>query len=47
VICCIRHRATKTAHKNGTMLREEAIKDGICEEDSGAIFRPENMISPW
>ncbi|MCZ8184792.1 MAG: class II fumarate hydratase [Beijerinckiaceae bacterium] len=39
-------KIAKTAHKNGTTLREEAIKDGIPAEDFDAIVRPENMISP-
>ncbi len=36
----------KTAHKNGTTLREEAIKDGIPAADFDAIVRPEKMIGP-
>ncbi|MBL8544109.1 MAG: class II fumarate hydratase [Hyphomonadaceae bacterium] len=39
-------KIAKTAHKNGTTLREEALKDGISAEDFDAIVRPENMISP-
>ncbi len=39
-------KIAKTAHKNGTTLREEAIKDGIPAEDFDAIVRPEQMISP-
>ena len=39
-------KIAKTAHKNGTTLREEAIKDGIPAEDYDAIVRPENMIGP-
>ncbi len=39
-------RIAKTAHKNGTTLREEAIKDGIPAEDFDAIVRPEKMIGP-
>ena len=39
-------KIAKTAHKNGTTLREEAIKDGIPAEDFDAIVRPEKMISP-
>ncbi|MBU6374252.1 MAG: class II fumarate hydratase [Alphaproteobacteria bacterium] len=39
-------KIAKTAHKNGTTLREEAIKDGIPAEDYDAIVRPENMIAP-
>lgn len=36
----------KMAHKHGTTLREEAIKDGIPEDDFDAIVRPEKMIAP-
>ena len=39
-------KIAKTAHKNGTTLREEAIKDGIPAEDFDTIVRPEKMISP-
>jgi len=39
-------KIAKTAHKNGTTLREEAVKDGIPAEDFDAIVRPENMIAP-
>ena len=39
-------KIAKTAHKNNTTLREEAIKDGIPAEDFDAIVRPEKMISP-
>jgi fumarate hydratase, class II len=39
-------KIAKTAHRNGTTLREEAIKDGIPAEDFDAIVRPENMIAP-
>jgi len=39
-------KIAKTAHKNGTTLRDEAIADGIPAEDFDAIVRPENMISP-
>ena len=39
-------KIAKTAHKNGTTLREEAIKDGIPAEDFDRIVRPERMISP-
>jgi fumarate hydratase class II len=39
-------KIAKTAHKNGTSLREEAIKDGIPGDDFEAIVRPEKMISP-
>jgi fumarate hydratase class II len=39
-------KIAKTAHKNGTTLRDEAIKDGIPAADFDAIVRPEKMISP-
>ena len=39
-------KIAKTAHKNGTTLREEAIKDGISESDFDKIVRPENMLGP-
>jgi fumarate hydratase, class II len=39
-------KVAKTAHKNGTTLREEAIKLGIPADDFDAIVRPENMIGP-
>ncbi|MGE0630706.1 MAG: class II fumarate hydratase [Hyphomicrobiaceae bacterium] len=39
-------RIAKTAHKNGTTLKEEALKDGIPEADFDAIVRPEKMIGP-
>ncbi|MEZ5908687.1 MAG: class II fumarate hydratase [Hyphomicrobiaceae bacterium] len=39
-------KIAKTAHKNGTTLREEALKDGIPADDFDAIVRPEQMISP-
>jgi fumarate hydratase class II len=39
-------KIAKTAHKNGTTLREEALKDGIPEADFDAIVRPEKMIGP-
>jgi fumarate hydratase class II len=39
-------KIAKTAHKNGTTLREEAIADGIPADDFDAIVRPENMIGP-
>jgi fumarate hydratase class II len=39
-------RIAKTAHKNGTTLREEAVKDGIDAGDFDAIVRPEDMIGP-
>jgi fumarate hydratase, class II len=39
-------KIAKTAHKNGTTLREEAVKDGIDEKDFDTIVRPENMLGP-
>jgi len=40
-------KIAKTAHKNGTTLRDEALKTGlVSEEDYDRIVRPENMISP-
>ena len=39
-------KIAKTAHKNGTTLREEAIAAGIPGEDFDAIVRPEKMIGP-
>jgi fumarate hydratase class II len=39
-------KIAKTAHKNGTTLREEAIRDGIPAEDFDRIVRPEDMIGP-
>jgi fumarate hydratase class II len=39
-------RIAKTAHKNGTTLREEAIKDGVPAADFDAIVRPEDMLEP-
>ncbi len=39
-------KIAKTAHKNGTTLREEAVKDGIDATDFDAIVRPEKMLGP-
>jgi len=40
-------KIAKTAHKNGTTLREEALRTGlVTEEEYDRIVRPENMISP-
>ncbi len=39
-------KIAKTAHKNGTTLREEAVKAGISAADFDAIVRPENMLGP-
>ncbi len=40
-------KIAKTAHKNGTTLREEAVGGGyVTEAEFDAIVRPEKMISP-
>lgn len=40
-------KIAKTAHKNGTTLREEAINSGhVTAEDYDRIVRPETMIAP-
>jgi fumarate hydratase class II len=39
-------KIAKTAHKNGTTLREEAIKDGIPADDFDAIVVPARMLAP-
>ncbi|MFT3987069.1 class II fumarate hydratase [Aestuariivirga sp.] len=39
-------KIAKLAHKHGTTLREEAIKDGIDADDFDRIVRPEDMIGP-
>jgi len=39
-------KIAKTAHKNGTTLREEALKSGVSEEDYDRLVRPEQMIAP-
>ena len=40
-------KIAKTAHKNGTTLREEAVKGGyVTEEEFDAMVRPEDMIAP-
>src|SRR5690606_1007337 len=40
-------RIAKTAHKNGTTLREEALKSGhVSEEDYDRLVRAEKMIAP-
>ena len=37
----------KSAHKNGTTLREEALRLGYVDADEfDQIVRPENMIGP-
>jgi fumarate hydratase class II len=40
-------KIAKTAHKNGTTLKEEAVKTGlVTAEEFDAIVRPEDMIHP-
>ena len=40
-------KIAKTAHKNGTTLREEAVKGGyVTAQEFDAIVRPEDMIAP-
>ncbi|MFC6490437.1 class II fumarate hydratase [Nitratireductor sp. GCM10026969] len=40
-------KIAKTAHRNGTTLREEALKSGLVSEaDYDRLVRPEKMISP-
>jgi fumarate hydratase class II len=40
-------KIAKTAHKNGTTLKEEALASGLVSaEDYDAIVRPETMIGP-
>ncbi len=40
-------KVAKTAHKNGTTLRQEAVAMGfVTGEEFDAIVRPENMIAP-
>jgi fumarate hydratase, class II len=39
-------KIAKMAHKNGTTLREEAIKDGIPAADFDTIVRPQDMLAP-
>ena len=40
-------KIAKTAHKNGTTLREEAVGGGyVTNEEFDEVVRPENMVSP-
>ncbi len=40
-------KVAKTAHKNGTTLREEAVKLGFVDEETfDRVVRPEQMIGP-
>jgi fumarate hydratase class II len=40
-------KVAKTAHKNGTTLREEAVRLGFVDEETfDSVVRPEDMIGP-
>jgi len=40
-------KIAKTAHKNGTTLKEEAVKGGyVTAEEFDAVVKPEDMIAP-
>ena len=40
-------KIAKTAHKNGTTLKEEAVGGGyVTAEEFDAVVRPEDMIAP-
>jgi len=40
-------KIAKAAHKNGTTLREEALKSGLVTADEyDRLVRPEKMIAP-
>jgi fumarate hydratase class II len=40
-------KIAKTAHKNGTTLKEEAVKGGyVTAEEFDTVVRPEDMIAP-
>lgn len=39
-------KIAKTAHKNGTTLREEALKAGVTAADYERLVRPEDMTRP-
>ena len=40
-------KIAKAAHKNGTTLREEAVKSGlVTAEEFDRLVRPEDMIHP-
>src|ERR1044071_4891077 len=40
-------KIAKTAHKNGTTLREEAVGGGyVSDKEFDEVVRPENMIGP-
>jgi fumarate hydratase class II len=40
-------KIAKTAHKNGTTLKDEAVGGGyVTAEEFDAVVRPEDMIAP-
>jgi fumarate hydratase class II len=40
-------KIAKTAHKNGTTLKQEAVKSGlVTAKEFDRIVRPEDMIGP-
>jgi fumarate hydratase class II len=40
-------KIAKTAHKNGTTLKEEAVKGGyVTADEFDRLVRPEDMIAP-
>ena len=40
-------KIAKSAHKNGTTLKQEAIKSGLLsEKEFDAYVKPEDMIAP-
>jgi fumarate hydratase class II len=40
-------KVAKTAHKNGTTLKQEAIALGFVDEETfELVVRPENMVGP-
>jgi fumarate hydratase class II len=39
-------KIAKAAHKNGTTLREEALKLGVAERDFARWVDPKKMIGP-
>jgi fumarate hydratase class II len=40
-------KIAKTAHKNGTTLKEEAVKSGhVTAEEFDRVVRPEDMLAP-
>jgi fumarate hydratase class II len=40
-------KVAKTAHKNGTTLKEEAIRLGLCDEATfDRVVQPKDMLGP-